>query len=135
MKILKNYRFVLQGLDCPNCAKKIENKIASMEGYKDVIVNFSTLTLSLKTEKEKGVKEDIKKIVKSIEPDTTVISNNEKKVEEVQRDNKDIIRLIIGILIYVIGMVLKLENMAMIILTVTSVIVLTIKTAKKAGIT
>ena len=36
------------GLDCPNCAKKIENKIASMEKYKDVIVNFSTLTLSFK---------------------------------------------------------------------------------------
>lgn len=129
---MKSYRFILQGLDCPNCAKKIENKIASMEGYKDVIVNFSTLTLSFKTEKEKGVEEDIKKIVKSIEPDTKVISNNEKKVEEVQRDNKDIIRLIIGGLLYVIGMVLKLEGIAMTILTVISVIVLTIKTGKKA---
>lgn len=122
----------MQGLDCPNCAKKIENKIASMEEYKDVIVNFSTLTLSLKTEKEKDVEEDIKKIVKSIEPDTKVISNDEKKVEEVQRDNKDIIRLIIGLLIYIIGMALKLEGIVMNIITIISVIVLTIKTAKKA---
>ena len=26
VKILYNYRFILQGLGCPNCAKKIENK-------------------------------------------------------------------------------------------------------------
>lgn len=129
---MKNYRFILQGLDCPNCAKKIENKIASNEQYKDVIVNFSTLTLSFKTDKEKGVKEDIKKIVKSIEPDTKVISNDEKNVEEVQRDNKDIIRLVIGVLIYILGVVLKLEGIAMTVITIISVIVLTIKTAKKA---
>lgn len=129
---MKSYRFILQGLDCPNCAKKIENKIASIEDYKDVIVNFSTLTLSFKTDKEKGVEEDIKKIVKSIEPDTKVISNDKKKVEEVQRDNKDIIRLIVGVLIYLVGVMLKLQGIPMIILTIISVIVLTIKTAKKA---
>lgn len=129
---MKNYRFYLQGLHCPNCAKKIENKVASIEEYKDVIVNFSTLTLSFKTEKDKGVEEEIKKIVKAIEPDVKVVSNDEKKVEEVQRDNKDIIRLIIGVLIYLIGVALKLQGIPMIILTIISVIVLTIKTAKKA---
>lgn len=129
---MKNYRFYLQGLHCPNCAKKIENKVASIEEYKDVIVNFSTLTLSFKTEKDKGVEEEIKKIVKSIEPDVKVVSNDEKKVEEVQRDNKDIIRLIIGVLIYLIGVVFKFKGIPMIILTIISVIVLTIKTAKKA---
>lgn len=129
---MKSYRFILKGLDCPNCAKKIENKIASMEEYKDVIVNFSTLTLSFKTDKEKGVEEDIKKIVKSIEPDTKVISNDEKNVEEVQRDNKDIIRLVIGVLIYILGVILKLEGIAMTAITIISIIVLTIKTAKKA---
>ena len=92
MNILKNYKFVLQGLGCPNCAKKIENKVASIEGYKDVIVNFSTLTLSLKTDKENGVEEEVKKIVKSVEPDVKVVSNDEKNVEAVQRNNKDIIR-------------------------------------------
>lgn len=129
---MKSYRFILQGLECPNCAKKIENKVASMEEYKNVIVNFSTLTLSFKADKEKGVEEDIKKIVKSIEPDVKVISNDEKKVEEVQRDNKDIIRLVIGVLVYLLGVILKLEGIAMTILTIISVIILTIKTAKKA---
>jgi len=132
VNILKSYRFVLQGLHCPNCAKKIESKVASVEEYKNVVVNFSTLTLSFKTDKEKGVEEEIKKIVKSIEPDIKVISNDEKNVQEVQRDNKDILRLIVGVLIYLLGAMLRLQGISMVILTVISVIVLTIKTAKKA---
>lgn len=129
---MKSYRFILKGLDCPNCAKKIENKIASIEEYKDVIVNFSTLTLSFKTETEENVEERIREIVKSVMPDVNIVSNNKKKVEEVQRNNKDIIRLVIGVLIYLLGSILKLQGIAMIMITVISVIVLTIKTAKKA---
>ena len=129
---MKSYRFILQGLECPNCAKKIENKIASIEEYKDVIVNFSTLTLSFKSEKEGDVEKDISKIVKGIMPDIEVISNKEKKIEEVQRNNKDIIRLVIGVLIYLLGLVFKLEGIIITILTILSVIILTIKTAKKA---
>ena len=87
---MKSYRFIFQGLDCPNCAKKIENKITSMEEYKDVIVNFSTLTLSFKTENQENVEERIRQIVKSVMPDVNIVSNNKKKVEEVQRNNKDI---------------------------------------------
>ena len=33
---MKSYRFIFQGLDCPNCAKTIENKIAGMEEYKSL---------------------------------------------------------------------------------------------------
>jgi len=132
VSILKSYRFILKGLDCPNCAKKIENKISSIDEYKEVIVNFSTLTLSLKTEKQENVEEDIRKIVKSVMPDVEILSNNKKRVEEVQRDNKDIIRLIIGVIIYIVGAILKVQGISMILLTIISVIVLTIKTAKKA---
>lgn len=129
---MKSYKFILRGLDCANCAKKIEDKIASKEEYKEVIVNFSTLTLSFKTDKETGVEEDIKEIVKRIEPDTTVISNNEKKIEEVQRNDKDIIRLIIGVAIYAIGIALHPIDAIMTIFVIISAIILLAKTAKKA---
>lgn len=60
MNILKNYRYILQGLDCANCAKKIEDKIAGTEGYENVNVNFSTLKLSFQTEKENPKKEIVR---------------------------------------------------------------------------
>ena len=53
-------------------------------------------------------------------------------MQEVQRDNKDIIRLIVGVLIYLAGTILKIQGISMIILTIVSVIILTIKTVKKS---
>ena len=111
--------------------KKIEDKITSNPDYKDVIVNFSTQTLSFKTDKKEGVEEEIKTMVKAVEPDTTVITTN-KKQNNVQRNNKDIIRLVVGILIYLFGMYSKLGNPVMIICTVVSAIILLYKTAIKA---
>ena len=128
---MKSYRYTLQDLDCANCAKKIEDKISSNPDYKDVIVNFSTQTLSFKTDKKEGVEEEIKTMVKAVEPDTTVITTN-KKQNNVQRNNKDIIRLVVGILIYLFGMYSKLGNLVMIICTVVSAIILLYKTAIKA---
>ena len=100
---MKSYRYTLQDLDCANCAKKIEDKITSNPDYKDVIVNFSTQTLSFKTDKKDGVKEEIVKIVTSLEPEVEVLDEGKKK-EDTQRNGFDIIRLILGLVIFLIGM-------------------------------
>ena len=57
---MKSYKYILEGLDCANCAKKIEDKIANTEGYEEVSVNFSTLKLSFKTDKNNPKKEIIR---------------------------------------------------------------------------
>ena len=129
---MRNYKFLLQGLDCANCAKKIEDKIASKPEYKDVVVNFSTLTLSFKTDKEKGVEEEIKNIVRAVEPDTVVISKDKKQVEQVQRNNKDIIRLFVGLAIYGLSVLLQKQIILSYILLVISAITLLYRTAIKA---
>lgn len=84
MNILKNYKYLLQGLDCANCAQKIEDKIASTEGYQEVSVNFSTLKLSFKTEKE-NPKKEITNIVKALEPDIEVVETQAAKKEEARK--------------------------------------------------
>ena len=128
---MKNYRYTLEGLDCANCAKKIEDKIAQTEGYNDVTVNFSTSKLSFKTEK-KEPKGEITKIVQSLEPDVLVYENEIKdEHEENSRNNSDIYRLIIGVVIYFLGMYLNLGNLAMTIFTIVSVTILLYKTAVK----
>ena len=45
-----NYKYYLENLDCANCAKKIEDEIKKDDRFSNVIVNFSTLTLSFKTD-------------------------------------------------------------------------------------
>ena len=128
---MKNYRYTLEGLDCANCAKKIEDKIAQTEGYNDVTVNFSTSKLSFKTEK-KEPKEEITKIVQSLEPYVLVYENkNNEEHEENTRSNSDICRLIVGVGIYFLGMYLNLSKLAMAIFTIVSVTILLYKTAIK----
>ena len=46
---LKKYEFILEGLDCANCANKIQNKLSENNDYKNVNVNFNTLKLTLET--------------------------------------------------------------------------------------
>ena len=129
---MKNYKYTLQGLDCANCAKKIEDKIAETEGYEQVNVNFSTCKLSFQTEKQNNVKEEITKIVQNIEPDVKVIDEKEKIEEHAERNNTDIIRLILGLAIFMIAEYIKLNQTFAMILKIVALVVLLSKTAKKA---
>ena len=87
---MKSYKYILEGLDCANCAKKIEDKIANTKGYEQVNVNFSTLKLSFQTDKEDNVKQEITQIVHSLEPEVNVIDEKEKITENSERNNSDI---------------------------------------------
>ena len=127
---MKSYKYILYGLDCANCAKKIEDKIAKTEGYEDVNVNFSTLKLSFKTDKKDGVKEEIVKIVTSLEPEVEVLDEGKEK-EDTQRNGFDIIRLILGLAIFLIGMYGNFGDLVCNICTVVSLIILLSRTAVK----
>lgn len=59
--------------------QKIEEAIKDDERFKNVVVNFSTLTLSFKTELDNPFKE-VFRIVKSVEPDVLIYTQkNEEK--------------------------------------------------------
>lgn len=93
---MKNYKFTVKNLDCANCAKRIEDKISSYDEYKNVALNFATLKLSFDTEKEKNVKQDIQKIIDSIEPKVKVLDNDSiEEEEEIGSIKNNLIRLII----------------------------------------
>ena len=68
-------RLILNGLDCANCANKIETKVNKIKGVKEATVNFST-TLLIAEIKEESLKDEIineiKSIVKKLEPDVKV---------------------------------------------------------------
>jgi len=131
VNILKSCRFILKDLDCAACGKKIEDRIAREEGYEDVNVNFSTLNLSFKTNKD-NPKQEIIKIIKEVEPEVKVLDINEKSKDNDQRDFLDIFRLLLGIGIYLIGLKLKLQGIMQIISTVICILILLSKTMKKA---
>ena len=128
---MKSYKYTLEGLDCANCAKKIEDEIAKKKGYEDVIVNFSTLKLTFKSDNPNAKKEVIE-IVKKLEPDVEVLDDGEKKQEKEEHNDSDIARIVIGIAIYLIALIGNFGVIITNILTIISFVILLYKTAKKA---
>ena len=129
---MKNYRYTLKNLDCANCAKKIEDKVASTEGYSNVTVNFSTLKLSFQTDKTSNIKKEITDIVYSIEPGVEVLDEKQINEEKPQRNHFDIFRLILGVAIYLVGAYLIDNNTIKIATLIISLIILLSRTSKKA---
>lgn len=129
---MKSCRYILKDLDCAACGKKIEDRISIEEGYEDVNVNFSTLNLSFKTNKD-NPKQEIIKIIKEVEPEVKVLDINEKSKDNDQRDFLDIFRLVLGIGIYLIGLKLKLQGTMQIISISICIIILLSKTMRKAA--
>lgn len=127
---MKSYKYILEGLDCAACAKKVEDEIANTEGYEDVVVNFSTLKLTFKTDKP-SPKKEITKLVQKLEPDVEVLEDGEKIQEKEEHNELDIVRIIVGLIIYAIALIVSKSTLITNILTIIAFVILLYKTAKK----
>ncbi|MBB6214670.1 cation transport ATPase [Anaerosolibacter carboniphilus] len=67
-------KFTLEGLDCADCAAKIEHAVNKLDGVKEATVNFMTQKLVIEGEDEKmpTIMQEAEKIVKKIEPGTVM---------------------------------------------------------------
>ena len=74
MEINMKKTYLLEDLDCAHCAQKIHDAVKKVPGVIECKVTFLTQKLAVEVEDEKAddVEKEIKKIVKSIEPDVTV---------------------------------------------------------------
>ncbi|MEY8353075.1 heavy metal-associated domain-containing protein [Lachnospiraceae bacterium 54-53] len=63
--------FLLEGLDCANCAAKIERAVNGLDGISSAAVNFMTTKMVVETEADdmEEILKSIKKTVKKVEPD------------------------------------------------------------------
>lgn len=127
---MKSYKYTLEGLDCAACAKKVEDEIANTEGYEEVVVNFSTLKLTFKTDKP-NPKKEITKLVRKLEPDVEVLEDGEENHDKEEHNGNDIARIVIGIAIYLIAIVGKFNTIVKSVLTIIAFVILLYKTAKK----
>lgn len=127
---MKSYKYTLEGLDCAACAKTVEDEIANTEGYKDVVVNFSTLKLTFKTNKP-NPKKEITKLVQKLEPDVEVLEDGEENHDKEEHNGNDIARIVVGIAIYLIAIIGKFNTTVTSVLTIIAFAILLYKTAKK----
>ncbi len=68
--------FILEGLDCANCAAKIERGISSIKGVDQASVNFITTKLTVDIDDTcsdlEGILKQIKKTAKKVDSDIAV---------------------------------------------------------------
>lgn len=107
MNTLKKYKYRLNNLDCANCANKIEERLKKENNLSDVVVNFSSLTLSFMSNDDIKI-EDISNIVTKIEPEVVVTKIDEEAKET--KKNYNLIRLIIGVIIALLGLYVNFNN-------------------------
>ena len=130
MNTLKKYKYRLNNLDCANCANKIEERLKKESNLSDVVVNFSSLTLSFMSNDDIKI-EDISDIVTKIEPEVVVTKIDEEAKET--KKNYNLIRLIIGVIIALLGLYVDFNNEIINkILIIASYVILLYRTFKVA---
>lgn len=67
--------YILEDLDCANCAARIEDEVGKLEGVSKSTVTLLTqkLVIEVAEDKAEGIYKEIKKIVKKFEPDVEVV--------------------------------------------------------------
>lgn len=118
---MKEIVLELNGLDCAHCAAKIEKLTNELQGVDNATLDFvnKKLKVNVKDEdKASDITDEIKGIVKRLEPHVEVKVKDEDKRHSHHEHNHDkdgtekteIIKLIIGGILFVLPIVLKLEG-------------------------
>ena len=136
---MKKYEYEIAGLDCAACANEIQEGLNKNPEIKNANVNFAKMKLTYETDTLS--KEEIEKIVQSIEPEVELLETNSKskdlKNEKAQKENRKklwihILRLVIGAIVAGVGLYVPMPQIASTIFIVLGYAVLLFKTAKNA---
>ncbi|AZR72633.1 cadmium-translocating P-type ATPase [Anoxybacter fermentans] len=104
----------LKGLNCANCAAKIEKKVRDLEEVDDVIINIAEQKMYLRIFKTgvSKIMDQVRDIVTSLEPHIKVYENNDQREEDNDEDEMNfrykIIQIGIGASFFVMALFLKL---------------------------
>ncbi|HAZ36929.1 MAG TPA: heavy metal translocating P-type ATPase, partial [Clostridiaceae bacterium] len=119
----------LNGLNCANCAAKIEKEVNNIDGVQKANVDFISKNLVIKIKNKNNANDIINsaiKIVGKIRPDVivTVKENEEADKEDMEEDNKkDLIKIGISFVIFLAANILKLPEPYNFILFFTSFLI------------
>lgn len=136
---MKKYEYEIAGLDCAACANEIQEGLNKNPEIKNANVNFAKMKLTYETDTLS--KEEIEKIVQSIEPEVDLLEVNSKskdlKNEKAQKENRKklwlhILRLVIGAIVAGVGLYVPMPKVASTIFIVLGYVILLFKTAKNA---
>ncbi|MDO5003209.1 MAG: heavy metal-associated domain-containing protein [bacterium] len=71
---MKKKKYNIEGLDCANCARELEEAITKIDGISSVVINFmmQKMEISYDEENEREILSNLKKVIKKEEPDVSL---------------------------------------------------------------
>ena len=113
---MRKMEYELRGLNCADCAIKIEKEIARLDGIDSAQLVFATQKLKLQIDDAAAIDElgvTVKKIVGDLEPSVEVLTSNthsygEKAIDILRHFKRDLLKLAAGLLLFVCGLAFNL---------------------------
>nr|WP_326831015.1 heavy metal translocating P-type ATPase [Anaerosalibacter bizertensis] len=111
--------FILEGLNCANCANKIEKKANDINGVDNATLDFVSKKLKVQIEADNDsdkISNEIKTIVNELEPHVRVIEkeslshSHEHDHSHGNIEKSQVAKIIIAVILYLIPIILKLEG-------------------------
>ena len=81
--------YILENLDCANCAAKIERKLSKLPELSDVSVTFATKQLRFAAEDSEAVLPKIRETIQSMEPDVEVVERTRSRRKAAETHNHE----------------------------------------------
>ena len=107
---IKNRTYIIEGLDCANCAAKMESRIRSLPQIKNASITFTTKKLKITADDPDSLLPQIKAECNAVESGIDILpepESNMKKNGFFRKNAPDFISMSAGILLFAAGMIFR----------------------------
>ena len=101
--------YILEGLDCANCAAKIEKKLQTLPGVDEVTITFATKQMRLSAKDPDSLIPQIQQTINAMEDGVTVVPKESAPApkDDEAEEKKELRSLIVGAVLFVAGEILE----------------------------
>lgn len=125
-------KYKINGLDCPNCARSLEEELNKLSSIESAKIDFLKSTLQITSSNDLKALEDAKSLTKKLEPDAVIVSKNETKSSFKKSVWLNSALLLVGIALAIVVLTVKMPTWLYWMLFVTSALLMGYKTYYKA---
>lgn len=125
-------KYKINGLDCPNCARSLEEELNKLSSIESAKIDFLKSTLQITSSNDLKALEDAKSLTKKLEPDAVIVSKSETKSSFKKSVLLSSALLLVGIALAIVVLTVKLPTWLYWTLFVTSALLMGYKTYYKA---
>ncbi len=94
VSILKKCKYNIVGLDCADCANKIQEHLNNHPHFHNVSVNFSTSKISFETDYTSNIVRKVNQIISGIEPEAYLLNDDKKQASSML---VNVLRIIVAV--------------------------------------